>query len=444
MSRPLHASAAPPAANRRDFLKATSVLASGLAASGGLSIARGAHAAGSDVLKVALIGCGGRGTGAGGDALSVPDNMKLIAVADTFEDRARQAREQLLKKFPGKVDVPDDRVFVGFDAYQKALAAGPDMAIIATPPGFRPLHYRAAVDAGKHVFMEKPCCTDAPGYRAMLEANKLADQKGLKVGVGLQRHHEPRYVETIQRLQDGAIGKALFLRVYWNMGNIWTKPRQPGDTEMAYQIRNWQYFCYFGGDHIVEQHVHNLDVANWVLNAHPVKANGMGGRQRRDEFKDMGHIYDHHFVEFTYADGTKLFSQCRQMPGCWNQVSEWVHGVKGTADCAGTIEVDGGEKWQYKGPKMSPYQQEHVDLVKAIRNNEKYNEGWHGAHSTMTAVLGRMATYSGQEITWDEAVEKGTAIMPEKLAWDINPPMMPDADGTYKTHVAMPGVYKAL
>ena len=424
--------------SRRDFLKSSSAVAAGAALAGGLSIARGAHAAGDDSLKVALIGCGGRGTGAGGNCLKVPDNVKLVAVADVFEKRARTARDALKKQFGDKVDVPEDRVFVGLDAYQKAIGCGVDMVIIATPPGFRPLQYKAAIEAGKHVFMEKPLCTDAPGFRSLIQTNKLADQKGLKVGVGLQRHHEPRYLETLKRIRDGAIGEIMFLQAYWNQGNIWTKPRQPGDTELAYQLRNWQYFYYFGGDHIVEQHVHNLDVVNWVKDAHPVEANGMGGRQRRDEFPDMGQIYDHHFVEFTYADGTKMFSQCRQMDGCWGQVGEKVYGTKGVATCDSKIE--GENAWTYPGRQINSKDREHVDLNKAIRSGEKYNEAWYGATSTMTAVLGRMATYSGKLVTWEDAVAKGPKIVPENLTWDSEMPIMPDENGTYKHAVAVPGV----
>jgi len=426
--------------SRRAFLQNTGLGAASVALAGGLAIGRGAHAAGSDELKIALIGCGGRGTGAVANAFRVNHPMKLVAVADTFPIQCERAVTQLRKENAAKVDVPADRVFAGFDAYKAAIDCA-DYVIIATPPGMRPPQYRYAIEKGKHVFTEKPLCTDAAGFNSIMETNKLADEKGLKVGVGLQRHAEPRYIETIQRIHDGAIGALQFLRVYWNMGNIWAKAREANDTEMMYQVRNWQYFCYFGGDHIVEQHVHNLDIANWVMKGHPVEAVGMGGRQRRDEFKDMGHIYDHHFVEFTYADGTKLFSQCRQTPNCWNQVGEFAHGTKGWSDCCSKIE--GKTTWKFNGAKPNPYDQEHVNLVEAILKNTKYNEGWHGATSTMTAVLGRMATYSGNLVKWDDAVANAKSIVPEKLAWDVEPPMKPDAAGTYRAYVAQPGIYKA-
>jgi len=414
---------------------------------GGFSLARGAYAAADDTIKVALIGCGGRGIGAAANCLNVKDRVKLTAVADVFPQRARAGRESLQNQYGDKVDIPMDRVFSGFDAYQKAIESGVDMVILAEPPGFRPAHFKAAVDAGKHVFMEKPCCTDAAGFRTLMEANQIAQRKGLKVGVGLQRRHQPNYIETMKRIHDGAIGELRLLRVYWNMGNIWTRSREPDNTEMLYQVRNWQYFYYLGGDHIVEQHVHNLDIANWVMapdgdakKAHPVEANGLGGRQRRDEFPDTGHIYDHHCVEFTYRNGIKLFSQCRQMPGCWEHVAEFAHGLKGVANCSGSIT--GQTVWQYSGRHVNPYDQEHVDLIEAIRKGLPYHEGWFGAISSMTAVLGRMATYSGQIVRWDEAVAKGPSLFPEKLDSQARPPIVPDAAGSYKHAVAMPGQYK--
>ena len=292
--------------------------------------------------------------------------------------------------------MPEDRVFIGFDAYQKAIAAGPDIVLLATPPGFRPIHYAAAVAAGKHVFMEKPCCVDAPGFRSLMETNKLADEKGLKVVVGLQRRHSSEFLGKVKRIQDGALGEIMFMRAYWNGGPIWVRERKPEQTEMEYQMRNWYHFVWLCGDHIVEQHVHNLDVCNWVKGDHPIKANGMGSCHcRRTTESSIGQIYDNHFVEFTYKDGTKLYSQCRQQPNTWEQR----HPVRPRRRraCEGTARQSGGDG----------YKQEHVDLVDAIRKGEKLNDGWHGATSSFTAVLGRMATYSGQEVNWDEAVAKG-------------------------------------
>ena len=418
--------------SRRDFLRGTTTAAAGIALASGLNISRAAHAAGSEQLKVALIGCGGRGTGAAHDCLGASEDVKIIAVADAFEDQATVAAKTLNKTFKesGKADITPDRTFVGFDAYQKAIDCGVDLVILTTPPGFRPIHYTAAINAGKHVFMEKPCCTDAPGYRMLLKANEMADAKNLKVGVGLQRHHKGGYLEGIKRIRDGQIGDVQFLRVYWNGNTPWVRPRQAGQSEMEYQMRNWYYFVWLCGDHICEQHVHNLDVANWVKGDHPIEANGMGGRQVR-RGKEYGHIFDHHTVEYTYKDGTKLFSQCRQMPGTWTIGAEIAHGTKGSLDLLVKLKKDNNEMHQ-----------EHADLVNAIRKDEKYNEGWYGAHSSMTAILGRMATYSGQVVRWDDAVANGPDEMPGKFAMDAMPKILPDKDGSYEHAVAVPGIFK--
>ncbi len=308
-------------ASRRDFLKRSAVAA---AAVGSLSIARSAHAAAGGPLKVALIGCGGRGTGAASDMLSVVgDDVKIVAVADAFKDRAQGAVNHLKKNFAAKTDIADDCIFIGLDAFHKAIACA-DMVILATPPGFRPTQYKAAVEAGKHVFMEKPCCTDAPGFRMLMAANKLADEKGLKVGVGLQRRHDSGYQGGVKEIQDGQVGDFIMSRVYWNGDGIWFRDRQPDMTEMQFQVRNWYHFVWLSGDNICEQHVHNLDVGNWVKGDHPVEANGMGScLQRykgRDPKKGMGQIFDNHFVEFTYKDGTKMYSQCRHIPNTWGGV----------------------------------------------------------------------------------------------------------------------------
>ena len=428
--------------SRRDFLKKSSVLAAGTTVLSSIPLSRSVHAAEDNQVKVALIGCGGRGTGAAVNCLNTNKNTKLVAVADAFENNAKGVADRLRKQFGNRVDLPAERVFSGFDAYKSAIASGADLMLIATPPGFRPTHYKAAVEAGKNVFMEKPCCVDAPGFRSLMETNKLADEKNLKVGVGLQRHHQAPYVETIKRIQDGAIGDVQFMRVYWNGVGVWNRRRTPKQTEMEYQMRNWYYFVWLCGDHINEQHIHNMDIGNWIKGGHPVEANGMGGREVRKfgSNGDFGHIYDHHAVEFTYGDGTKMFSQCRHMTGCWNSVCEGAHGTKGTSDCAG--KIDGANKWRFKGSTPNPYDVEHGDLMAAILGNKKYNEGWYGATSSMTAVLGRMATYSGKTVKWDDAVAKGPDEMPKTLAWDAKPPVLPDANGSYEAAVAVPGIYK--
>lgn len=429
------------AADRREFLSASARLAAASAMAGSLSIARAAHAAGDDTIKVALIGCGGRGTGAAVQCLNVPDRLKLIAVADAFPDAAQQAAQRLKKQHPEKVDLPPERVFSGFDAYKQAIACGPDLVLLCTPPGFRPMHYREAVAAGKHVFMEKPVCVDAPGFRHVMETNKLADAKGLKVVVGLNIRHDPRVIETVRRIHEGAIGPVQFLRSYGNNNGVWVRPRKPEQTEMEHQMRNWYYFVWLSGDLNVEQHVHMLDLANWANGEkYPVEANGMGGREVR-KGKQYGQIFDHHFVEYTYADGTKLFSQCRHIPGTWGSGGVEVHGLKGLANTRGSIA--GPNTWTYSGPKVEGHQQEHFDLLKVIREGTPHNEGYYGATSSMTAVLGRMATYSGQIVKWDDAVAKGPDEMPQQYTWDARPPLLADADGGYESSVAVPGVYRA-
>jgi len=433
--------------SRRDFLKGSTAAVASAALVGGLNIARSAHAMGSDQLKVALIGCGGRGKGAARNCLNVNKaldgvRVEIVAVADAFREKAEETANGLKSdaNYREMVDIPNDRIFGDFDCYKQAIDCGVDMVILATPPGFRPIHYKHAIQAGKHVFMEKPCCTDAPGFRSLMETNKLADQKGLKVVVGLQRRHDPRYQETIKRIHDGALGDLMYLRAYWNGGGVWIRGREEGDTEMRYQMRNWYYFVWLCGDHICEQHVHNLDICNWAADAHPVTANGMGGRQVR-KGPDVGQIYDHHFVEFTYPNNVKMYSQCRHIRNCWNDVSEHAHGTQGYSNCNGNIR--GENEWRYDGPRVNPYDQEHVDLVEAIRKDLPMNDGWHAATSSFTAVFGRMANYSGQVVNWDEAVEKGPSEMPQRFAWDADPPVLPDANGSYEHAVAMPGVYKA-
>jgi len=330
--------------SRREFVKASAGAIAGASVLGGLSLSRSAHAAGSEVIKVGLIGCGGRGTGAVAQQMNADKGVKLIAVADAFEDRATGALKKL-KRYGDQVAVPDDQIFVGLDAYKKVIATDADLVVLATPPGFRPPQYKAAVEAGKQIFMEKPCCVDAPGYRTLQEANKLADEKNLMVGVGLQRRHEGRYMETVQRLHDGAIGDVMFTRVYWNGRGIWNRPRQDGMSEMEYQVHNWYHFCWVCGDNICEQHIHNLDVGNWVQGGHPIEANGMGGCERRYEggAAGTGQIFDHHFIEFTYENGAKMYSQCRHMANCWTQVSEFAHGTKGSSNPSGKIYDANGE-----------------------------------------------------------------------------------------------------
>ncbi len=430
---------------RRSFLQLSTTALAGTSLAACTAPVRLRHRQ-DDLLRIALVGCGGRGTGAAIQALSTAGPVRLVAMADAFQDRLEGSLAAIQKQMAergqaDRVDVPPARRFVGFDAYRQAMAEDVDVVLLTTPPGFRPLHFEHAVERGLHVFMEKPVAVDAPGVRRILAAAERAEARGLKVGVGLQRHHEARYQETVQRLRDGAIGELRLLRCYWNGAGVWVRARQPGWTEMEYQMRNWYYFTWLCGDHIVEQHIHNLDVCNWILGGPPVQAQGQGGRQVRTG-PDTGQIFDHHFVEFTYADGTKVLSQCRHIPGCWNSVSEHAHGTLGVADVsAGRIQAAGGWSWRFRGENPNPYQVEHDQLFAAIREDRPYNEARTGAMSTMTAILGRMATYSGKVVPWDEALASDLDLAPTRYAWDAEPPVLPDAEGRYP--VPVPGRTRA-
>lgn len=425
-----------PSVTRRDFLRQTSAAVAGGAILGSLSVERAAHAAGDDQIKIALIGCGGRGSGAANQALSTQGNVKLVAMADAHEDQLVRSLSNLIKQHPDRVDVPPDHQFVGLDAYKKAISLA-DVVVLATPPGFRPIHFEEAVKQGKNIFFEKPVAVDAPGVHQVLAAAEEAKKKNLKVGCGLQRHHQAGYIETIKRLHDGAIGDIVAMRAYWNGGPVGPKKkradleRQLGrkPTEMEYQIRNWYNFIWLCGDHICEQHIHNLDVINWIKGGHPVKAQGQGGRGALMG-PDSGEIFDHHFVEFEYEDGSHLLSQCRQITSCWNSVSEHVTGTKGTCD-VNSYTIRGTDAWKYRGESKDPYQVEHDDLFDAIRNNKPYNEAFNGAMSTMTAIFGRMATYSGKEITWDQAFNSKLSYAPKQYAFDAEAPVQPGPDGLY-------------
>ncbi|OYW17178.1 MAG: dehydrogenase, partial [Planctomycetales bacterium 12-60-4] len=437
---------ATPESNRRDFLK-TSAVAAGTVAAAQFTLQSAVYASGDDAVKVGLVGCGGRGTGAAKQALSTEGNVKLIGVADAFEDSAKNVVRNLRETLGDKserVAVKDDMIFTGFDAYQKLIDSGIDLVILATPPGFRPVHFEYAVRAGKNIFMEKPVAVDAPGVRQVLEANKIAKEKKLKVGVGLQRHHQAPYLETIARLKDGAIGDIIALRVYWNGGGVWEPrlKRENAKSEMEYQMRNWYYYNWLCGDHIVEQHIHNLDVGNWVKGGYPVRASGMGGREVRTD-KRYGEIYDHHAVEYEFEDGTRMYSQCRHIPNCWNSVSEHAHGSKGVCDISGhRISVPGSDDWRYREKSKDPYQVEHDDLFHAIRTGADYNEADNGAMSTMTAILGRLCTYSGKVIEMSDALASNLSLAPRSYSWDANPPVMPDESGVYP--IAVPGVTRVL
>jgi len=428
---------------RRNFVKGSAAVAGGVMV-GGLPIHSSARVAGSETLKIALVGCGGRGTGAAVQALSVKQDVQLVAMADAFQDRLDTSYSNIVEKITDakRINVKDKNKFVGFDAYKNAIDLA-DVVILTTPPGFRPLHLEYAVKNNKHIFTEKPLATDAPGIRKVLEMAELSKQKNLNVVVGLQRHYQTVYRELMKRIHGGEIGDVTSAQAYWNGGGVWVHPREVGQTEMEYQMRNWYYFNWLCGDHIVEQHIHNLDVINWVKQDYPIKAQGMGGRQVRTG-KEYGEIFDHHYVEFEYADGTIMNSQCRHIRNTWNKVFEAVTGTKGRADSSGAIyDLKGNIVWKHRdNGDPNPYQQEHDELFAAIEAGEIINDLENGAKSTMTAILGRMATYSGQMITWDEAINSDHKLVPDTFGWDVLPPVLPDESGFYP--IPMPGITKVL
>ncbi|MDR1493705.1 MAG: Gfo/Idh/MocA family oxidoreductase [Planctomycetaceae bacterium] len=439
---------------RRDFLKTTAAGSLGLVAVGSVGIARSAHAAGSDTIKIALIGCGRRGLGSLQDRFKVGDNVKLVALADVAE-KPIQAAAKLLRsqdEFKDKLALDDDYFFTGFDGYKHAVESC-DQVLVASPPGFHPVHYAYAVEKGKHVFVEKPFSVDAPGYKICMAANQIAEDKKLTVCAGYQRRHQPSYLEWIKRIQDGEIGEVRSTRVYWNGGQVWIRGvRGKTESEMSFQVRDWYFFNWLSGDNIIEQHCHNIDVGNWIHGkgdrlAHPVKCYGMGGRQWRKTpilpYNECGNVFDHHYVEFQFTDGAIMHSQCRQINGCWNSVTEKVEGTKGRGESC-WLKPDNGERWDFpKNQNKNAYVEEHIHQADAIRNGKYLHDGWHSATSSMTAVMGRMATYSGKEIAWDEAVEKGSALFPygKELTFETETPVTPGPDGTYEHAVAIPGIY---
>lgn len=438
----------PQKASRRDFLRGGIAAGAGLA----MSSANNAFAAGGEDIKIGLIGCGGRGSGAAGQALSSGNyNFKLWAMGDAHQDRLDSAVKNLSDKHKDQFSVTDDRKFTGLDAYEKVIAQC-DLVILATPPGFRPYHFEAAINAGKHVFMEKPVAVDAPGVRKVLEVAKIADEKGLKVVGGLQRRYQNCYREALKQVKENnIIGEIVGGQVYWNSAGVWVKEREAGQTELQYQLRNWYYFNWLCGDHINEQHIHNIDVANWFIGSTPVSAQGMGGRQVRTG-KEFGEIYDHHYVEFTYANGVRINSQCRHQKGCENPVREELTGTKGILylDNGGRCyanDYKGNTIWRYRPTGADrkdpdPYQVEHNELQDAILNGKPLNNAYYLAESTMTAVLGRFASYSGKDIKYADAIKSEIQLMPNKVTWDTVPPSKPDENGFYP--IATPGVTKVV
>ncbi len=402
--------------NRREFVKTTAAVS--LAAA--LPRIPGAFAQGSDAIRVGVIGCGGRGTGAAIDALKAAPGVEVVALFDLFQDRIDSSLKKITEAHPDKVKVTPDRMFTGFDGYLK-LAALPEVnyVILATPPGFRPLHLKAVVEAGKNIFMEKPVAVDPVGIRSVIASSALAQQKGLAIVAGTQRRHQARYLELMKRVREGAIGELVGGQCYWNMGDLWVIKRTPAMSEMEWQCRNWLYFTWTSGDHIVEQHVHNIDVINWAFGALPVKAMGMGGRAARTA-PEYGNIFDHFAVEFEYPNGARVMSMCRQTEGAAERVEEKLVGAKGSA--FGYGEIKSGAPWKFEGDETNPYMQEHTDNIAAIRAGKPLNEGRQVAESTMCAIMGRMSAYTGRALSWDWVMNSSQLdIVPKKFEFGPNP-----------------------
>jgi predicted dehydrogenase len=423
--------ATPAGATRRDFLVASAAAAASLAAS-----VPNVHAAGSDVLKVGLIGCGSRGTGAATQALNADANVQLAAMGDMFGDKLKFSLETLRRdeKVASKVQVLQ-HCYTGFEAYKGVIGSGVDVVLLTTPPHFRPIHLRAAVDAGKHIFCEKPVAVDAPGVRKVRAACRDAKQKNLAVVSGLcwRYHHAKR--ETFKRVHDGAIGDVVAMQCTYNTGPLWSVERKPGMSDMEWQLRNWLYFTWLSGDHIVEQHIHSLDKMNWALkDQHPVKAFGTGGRQVRTAAQ-FGHIFDHFAIVYEYANGVKAFSACRQQAGTAHDISDHLMGSHGTCDVM-KHTITGQTPWQYQPPPDDPddmYQNEHNELFASIRAGKPINDGEWMSQSTLMAILGRMVAYTGKVITWEQALNSQEDLTPP--AYDLSASLAVPA-------VAMPGITK--
>jgi predicted dehydrogenase len=407
---------------RREFL---ATAAAGTALAAGLGWAPAVHAAGSDAIKVGVIGCGVRGTQAAENVLSAAPGVTIVSLGDVFEERLKDAQARLkefadkdetVKRLGNAVDLPADRCHRGLDAYKQVLADDVNYVILATPPGFRPIQLEAAVAAGKNLFTEKPVAVDGPGIRKVLSAYQASLKKGLGIAAGTQRRHQLSYIETLKRIDDGAIGELSGGRCYWNQNFVW-RERKPGMSGTQYQVHNWYGFTWLSGDHIVEQHVHNLDVMNWAIGTPPTKALGMGFRVPRNEGE--GHVYNFFAVDFEYIKDVHVLSMCRQLSNCTNDVSEHLVGAKGICHVSNHI-ING--KPLYSLDELAvhpdPYVQEHTDLIASLRAGKPINELKNLAESTLTAIMGRLSAYTGKEVTWETALSSEEDLYPRDLKWD--------------------------
>lgn len=424
---------------RRGFIKSTGTAVLGSTLAYNLGFPASAFAANKNTLKVGLIGCGGRGTGAAGQALSADPDVVLTAMADVFPDRLEESYKELMEFAPQKVKVDKTKKFIGFDAYKKVIDSDVDVVILATPPGFRPDHLTAAINAGKHVFCEKPVAVDAPGVRKVLAAVKQAKEKNLSLVSGFCFRYDFPNRAVMGKVLNGDIGEIRSISTFRNGGELWTKPRQPGWTEMTNQMRNWYYYNWLSGDFIVEMAVHSLDLMSWAMgDKMPLKVTGTGGRQVRTD-AIYGNIYDHFAIEFEYANGAKGYHFTRQQNGCSSRNSVDIAGLQGNAmiNIGSRYEINGKNNWQYQGEKNNMYQTQHDELFAAIRSNKPVNDGEHMAKSTMLAIWSRMAAYSGQTISWEEAINSNIVLGPQidEYSWDLNWP---------GPEIARPGITKAV
>ena len=405
--------------SRRDFIKTTAAATAG-ASVGLMASGNYAYAAGSDTLRVGLVGCGGRGTGAARDAAIAAPGVEIYAMGDLFEDRLEESKQLLQEAVGDALNVTESRSFTGFENYEGVIDSDIDYVILATPPAFRPLHFRRAVEAGKHVFMEKPISVDPVGAKSVMASGEVAQQKGLSVVAGTIYRRQPSFVEAVRRIHDGMIGDLVGAQAYYLTGPVWLRERAPGMSDMEWQCRNWYYFTWLSGDHIVEQFVHNLDVLHWVFQAPPVQGIGLGGRLQRVD-PSYGHIYDHFSTEFAYPGGVRVEAKCRQMEGCERLVTNRIVGTKGVADLhpkGSLITSHAGETlFKHPEPGNNPYVEEHVDLIESIRSGQPINEARQIAESTLMGVLGREAAYTGQVVTWEELMNANLDLVPKEFAF---------------------------
>jgi predicted dehydrogenase len=417
------------ATSRRDFLKSTTAVVGG-SLLGSMALGARVYAGGSDVIRIGLVGCGGRGTGAAEQALAADPNVHLVALGDTFADRVESALERLQHRSTvGRIDVPHERRFAGFDAHKHVIEAS-DVVLLCTPPHFRPAHLKAAVAAGKHVFAEKPVAVDAGGVRSVIETCQYAEAKRLSVVSGLCWRYDPGMRATFAQIHDGLIGDIVAMQTSYDTHGLWNHPRQPSWSDMEWQIRNWLYFTWLSGDFNVEQHVHSLDKTAWAMrDQYPIACSGTGGRQTRTG-PEYGNIFDHMAVVYEYPNGVKTFSRCRQQDGCSVDVNDHIFGTKGQMDVMAHVAhgLDGKELWRYKGPKANMYQVEHNELFAGIRSGKPINNGHYMAHSTMMGIIGRMAAYTGKKITWEQAMNSKENLTPPAYQWgpiEVAPVAMP-------------------